>query len=263
MRTDYLSCDVAWWDTDCFFDISPDCLFTPCPKDANLDSVSHGYSTPAPLETLLSLDTKDFLHPIPSPVQPSPMCSPTCADFLDIGVDLCSLSPSISTDTTTKDCCMSIGSELDEFLYTNPFPAFGQLSDPLEFPGPNHCDPVVENVSLTVEDGRVVRYQMGTAKTYDKAFVCSYPGCDKIYSKASHLKTHLRRHTGEKPFQCTWSGCCWRFSRSDELARHRRSHSGVKPYACTICEKRFARSDHLTKHLKVHLRRRHRQSRKM
>ena len=114
---------------------------------------------------------------------------------------------------------------------------------------------ITSKVSSSSSSGAAVNRKANRRKrqvTEPKSFPCKFEGCSDVFLKSSHLKVHIRKHTGEKPFRCTHNGCKWSFRRSDELSRHKRCHSGVKPYVCLYCSKCFGRSDHLSKHMKVH-----------
>lgn len=56
----------------------------------------------------------------------------------------------------------------------------------------------------------------------------------------------------ERPFPCMV--CGRKFIRSTHLRRHMRIHTGEKPFACHICGRRYARGDYLRAHIQAHRR---------
>lgn len=116
----------------------------------------------------------------------------------------------------------SISSSPDHPTYSNPEQTTFQSSNHPELTTFNNHSPNPELATSPYDEINANTFGSITLEEYVKSdgrrvtrkiFTCDYNNCGKIYNKSSHLKAHIRTHTGERPFQCTWPMCLKRFAR--------------------------------------------------
>ena len=81
-----------------------------------------------------------------------------------------------------------------------------------------------------------------------RRYRCVY--CGYKFIRFTHLRRHMRIHTGDKPYSCEI--CRKRFARSDYKLAHSQSHYSEKLHCCCICGYVESDMESFIKHCRLH-----------
>lgn len=105
----------------------------------------------------------------------------------------------------------------------------------------------------TVAEQQVPEHRGSRTQQQKHPLMFSCQLCDKKFTRAYNLRSHMRTHTDERPFSCKICGKS--FARQHDRKRHEDLHSGEKKFVCQGegwgCKRKFARADALGRHFRT------------
>lgn len=124
-------------------------------------------------------------------------------------------------------------------------------------PSPPPASSSLANLRIASSSTRKSQHPNATGRrqTHAATWQCSL--CNKRFTRAYNLRSHVRTHTNERPFMCALCGKT--FARQHDRKRHEKLHYGEKSFVCRAddaadgqwgCGRAFARGDALARHLR-------------
>jgi uncharacterized Zn-finger protein len=122
------------------------------------------------------------------------------------------------------------------------------LPDPLKITSEGDLVPVPNRTSQSLLKGVGVSSDPAFAPAeWTKARPYRCTQCPSAFKKSSHLKQHLRSHSGERPYKCFQ--CFRSFISSGVLKNHIKTHEGVRSHKCPDCQLTFTTNGSLKRHM--------------
>jgi len=105
---------------------------------------------------------------------------------------------------------------------------------------------------ISVLDTASQTFKSSNAKRLKK-HKCTYPDCNKLFSRPSVLKEHIQtKHLNIRKYNCT--ECEQGYTKKLHLQRHYISAHSIenKPFSCSFCDKKLLTKQHLDTHERTH-----------